>query len=531
MAFRFNVAICALYKNEGPYLLEWLEYHRLIGVDHFYLYNNRSTDNHEELLFPYIQGGIVTKHEYGYDFANSDPDSAWKSSDYPYIDCIFRHKDESEWIGFIDLDEFIHVYQDRSIKDMMARYKDYGGLAIQWLLFGSSGHYINPTGSILQNYTLRYPRYEGINGYVKSIINPRLWISWQNAHVANMQKPIVYSNYTPCTHLSGPHIDHSVCSLHHYYAKSKWYYIYVKMARVFDVKVLRTSIVNTHDRKYGTFAGEYYTNAVRWEHSNTLEHNCVEDTSLASLSIPKISTLPKIPRTYLNRTFLDLPAVQTYANTNFDAFYGQSMSIAFHYWFIFNESSPREYLTSSQDDTFFQKYDNPEFVGFINSWCQRGIERKETIPFSIDVARQFYYTYEYWLPPRFNVKSYIELNSGLGLTNSYEAIVSWMVQGRIEHRSYSPLPEIALPSVPPSVPGVDPLATEVTTTTHVRKSSVKPIKGIVAPIVRPPATTTQPSKVISPTIKLQTASPSKPLSSRDQSKYIEVYRSKRHGKS
>ena len=42
---KFYVSICAIFKNESMYMKEWIEYHRIIGVDHFYLYNNFSSDN------------------------------------------------------------------------------------------------------------------------------------------------------------------------------------------------------------------------------------------------------------------------------------------------------------------------------------------------------------------------------------------------------------------------------------------------------------------------------------------------------
>ena len=54
-----NLAIVAILKNESPYVLEWVEYHRSIGFQKFFLYNNDSTDNVKELLAPYVQAGIV----------------------------------------------------------------------------------------------------------------------------------------------------------------------------------------------------------------------------------------------------------------------------------------------------------------------------------------------------------------------------------------------------------------------------------------------------------------------------------------
>ena len=38
--FKYSVSIVAIAKNEGIYFKEWIEYHKLIGIEHFYIYNN-----------------------------------------------------------------------------------------------------------------------------------------------------------------------------------------------------------------------------------------------------------------------------------------------------------------------------------------------------------------------------------------------------------------------------------------------------------------------------------------------------------
>ena len=52
--FPYNLAVAAIFKDEAPYLREWLDYHLLAGVEHFYLYNNDSTDDYAEMLKPYV---------------------------------------------------------------------------------------------------------------------------------------------------------------------------------------------------------------------------------------------------------------------------------------------------------------------------------------------------------------------------------------------------------------------------------------------------------------------------------------------
>lgn len=51
--------VVTLFRNEGPYLVEWIEYHRLVGVDRFWLYDNGSTDDGPRRLQPYIAKGVV----------------------------------------------------------------------------------------------------------------------------------------------------------------------------------------------------------------------------------------------------------------------------------------------------------------------------------------------------------------------------------------------------------------------------------------------------------------------------------------
>ena len=57
--FANEIAIGAIMKDEGPYLKEWLDFHILVGIKKFFLYDNESTDNTTEILKPYIERGIV----------------------------------------------------------------------------------------------------------------------------------------------------------------------------------------------------------------------------------------------------------------------------------------------------------------------------------------------------------------------------------------------------------------------------------------------------------------------------------------
>src|SRR3954467_5375423 len=45
-----KIAVCAIFKDEAPYLLEWLAFHKLVGVDLFVLYDNGSSDGGGDVI-------------------------------------------------------------------------------------------------------------------------------------------------------------------------------------------------------------------------------------------------------------------------------------------------------------------------------------------------------------------------------------------------------------------------------------------------------------------------------------------------
>ncbi|HET7879957.1 MAG TPA: glycosyltransferase family 92 protein, partial [Acetobacteraceae bacterium] len=59
-----RMAVCAIFKDEAAYLLEWIAFHSMIGVDHFVLYENGSTDGGPELIRGSRFAGNVTLIEW-----------------------------------------------------------------------------------------------------------------------------------------------------------------------------------------------------------------------------------------------------------------------------------------------------------------------------------------------------------------------------------------------------------------------------------------------------------------------------------
>jgi glycosyl transferase family 92 len=154
------LAICAIYRDEASYMKEWVEFHRLAGVQHFYLYDNNSVDDHRELLAPYVDRGEVTIRDWPMEQGQRPA----------YDHCIAQNGRDARWIAFIDLDEFLFSPTGRPLTELLPAYERWPGVGANWAVFGPSGHLTRPTGLVTESYTKRLQT--GENLQIKTIADP-----------------------------------------------------------------------------------------------------------------------------------------------------------------------------------------------------------------------------------------------------------------------------------------------------------------------------------------------------------------------
>lgn len=126
---KYTISICGIFKDEAPFLKEWIELNHLVGVEHFYMYNNNSTDNFQEVLQPYIDNGLVTLVDFPYDYAQ------FKA--YQNFYETYRH--ETQWVSFLDIDEFFCPNSHLTLQKWIKPYEKYPVIQIYWKMFGTSG--------------------------------------------------------------------------------------------------------------------------------------------------------------------------------------------------------------------------------------------------------------------------------------------------------------------------------------------------------------------------------------------------------
>lgn len=220
---KYELAIFSIFQNEAPYMVEWLEFHKLQGVEHFYLYNNKSTDNFRKVLEPYIKDKVVTLRDWSYSYEDGDH-AAWITiqSD-AYMDCIQLRKKEATWIAFIDLDEYLFCPSGEKLPSFLKSYTDYGGLCVNWQKFGTSNVEDIPDGYLfIERLTSCSNPQDKENRLFKSIVQPKHVKECQSAHhfiykddkfavdanFAPMKNEFRRSNFTPKCDLDKIRINH-----------------------------------------------------------------------------------------------------------------------------------------------------------------------------------------------------------------------------------------------------------------------------------------------------------------------------------
>lgn len=177
MSKKYELSIGAIVKDETLYLPEWLEFHKMVGVQHFFIYDNESAIPVAETLKHDIADGVVTVIPF--------PGRAQQFSAYGH--CLHHFRNESTWIAFVDADEFLVPAVCDDLKDILKDYEKFGALAVNWALFGTSGHKERPQSLQAESYTWRLPDTHGLNLSVKLIVRPDRAIGVQTAHIFSFQ--------------------------------------------------------------------------------------------------------------------------------------------------------------------------------------------------------------------------------------------------------------------------------------------------------------------------------------------------------
>jgi len=227
---RDDVCVASMQRNEAKYILEWMAYYLVQGVDRFVIYNHMSTDDTAEIYRRLQQAGVAIDihHRDGYNVH------------YPMLQhALTEVLPTVDWLIFADMDEFYFPTQHGNIREVLDLYRNQklSALGVYWCAFGSSGHVQDPE-LVLPSYTRRGDLGISTNHHMKSIVRGRGqggWARGTNPHVFTTE----FGTFDLQGRLIAPHCGHNASvepvhapmRINHYQCKSWEYFKTVKQAR------------------------------------------------------------------------------------------------------------------------------------------------------------------------------------------------------------------------------------------------------------------------------------------------------------
>jgi len=173
------LAIAAPAREEARYLLEWIAYHRALGIDTFLLADNGGSDGTSKLLGELQEAGVISR-------------SDWRDQrnfQMPfYRQALEAARSFADGLFFIDIDEFLRpsdawladakcARSDASLRGAVAEIAQkwladpsVGAVALNWAIYGSSGRTEGGDGLVIERFTRRAPQEFSVNRHAKSFV-------------------------------------------------------------------------------------------------------------------------------------------------------------------------------------------------------------------------------------------------------------------------------------------------------------------------------------------------------------------------
>ncbi len=172
--FCYELGIVTMFRNEAPYIREWIEYHRIVGVDHFWLYNNASTDNSLEILQPYVDSGLVEVFPWDMHLDERQCRINYTGNQIRTImQGLSLAKGNCKWVAIIDMDEFLLPMREKNIPESLNKYfADASAISLNWRMFGTNNVFVPLGEPFLAKLTACAEIPHPENSIGKSIVRP-----------------------------------------------------------------------------------------------------------------------------------------------------------------------------------------------------------------------------------------------------------------------------------------------------------------------------------------------------------------------
>lgn len=228
--WRPRVAILSPVKQEAAHLLEWMAYHRALGISSFVLGDNGGSDHTSVLLQALDAAGLATRLDWRGELAFQE------RFDVAAVEQVCGLVDIC---AIIDVDEFLRPLGGRD--DIAATIAEIfsdpetSAAGINWVIYGSAGRIVPGEGLVLERFTRRAPDDHALHRVVKSLVRPERFAGMGNPHVVR----ITAGKYVNDRGLPARWIREPACLKAKSWSRLRLDHFVIKSRQEFEMKVSR----------------------------------------------------------------------------------------------------------------------------------------------------------------------------------------------------------------------------------------------------------------------------------------------------
>lgn len=177
-----------------------------------------------------------------------------------YKDCAEKYGDESNWIAYIDLDEYIVPNKSNNIKELLKKFENRPIVIAYWRLFGSSGKINRDTnGLVTEDFYLCWRKYTNVGKFFYNTsydyaddlkINQNMHSHWAK-YSGHKLPPVNFYGHIICNEVDVVDDEYPSVQINHYFTKSYNEYL-EKKARgdaYFEINPRDEEYYDWHDMK------------------------------------------------------------------------------------------------------------------------------------------------------------------------------------------------------------------------------------------------------------------------------------------
>ncbi|WP_046117045.1 glycosyltransferase family 92 protein [Ensifer aridi] len=152
---RHGIAIVACVKNEGNYIEEWIRFHKAVGVRHFHLYDDGSTDQTLDIVQRVLRPEELTLVPWKMRMRDEEIGEPLNGQTIAFAHAVMNFGGKYDRMAFIDVDEFLLPKKGSTLQEALEGARGFPNISLPWHMFGHSGHILQPVGPVCLNYTMR----------------------------------------------------------------------------------------------------------------------------------------------------------------------------------------------------------------------------------------------------------------------------------------------------------------------------------------------------------------------------------------